>query len=442
MHTSFSKSIKFLIAALVPPLLFYGICSAQNLISAPPELSALIDEGLSNNQSIKQMEAQIDAATERISVAGALPDPEIGISVLNLPVSSFRFDREAMTQKQLTISQKIPWLSKLNLKSKTAALNVKAQKARLLAAELSLARKIADSWYELGYVSKSLNINARLTELARQIRREAEDQYVVGNGLQQNILQAAVELVSIEDEKIMLENRFKKIQDRLNGLLNRSMFVPVDPPKGLPEPVIEPARMKLKNAALENNPNLSALKAEIEYSEVMIELAKKDYLPDWKVTLAYGQRDENPAGKNFTDFFSAGVRMSLPFWHEQKQDKNLSSALSASRAAKAAYDNMASELLSRVDVLVTELADAKSRYELYTDKLIPEAKQWARSAIDAYQVGKVDFDRMIGARIRVLRFELKAERFLYDVFQKQAAIEELVGKRIVTNEEPVKSSSW
>ncbi|NOY69548.1 MAG: TolC family protein [Deltaproteobacteria bacterium] len=433
MNIPVFRSARIVLTALLVTAVFSGICAAKSPIWAPPALSAIIEEGLSNNQSIKSMEASIDALSDQASVVGSLPDPNIGFSLLNLPVNNFRFDREPMTQKQVSISQQIPWLSKLGLRSETVSLRVKGETARLRAARLSLAQKIADAWYELGYVSKSLDINARLIDLVQQIHREAKSQYVVGKGLQQNIFQAQVELSRLADEKVMLTNKGRTLQDRLNALLNRKTYAALVPPVGLPKPAIDLTKRLLNGAALANNPDLSALRAEIERSETGIELAKKDYFPDWNVKLAYGQRDENRSGANFVDFFSATVQMSLPVWQKRKQDKNLTSALSASRAARDSYNNVADKLPHQVDGLATEIADANRRYGIYTDKLIPQAKQWARSAIDAYQVGKVDFDRMIDARIRVLRFELGADRLLYTIYQKRAALEELLGKPINAN---------
>lgn len=64
---------------------------------------------------------------------------------------------------------------------------------------------------------------------------------------------------------------------------------------------------------------------------------------------------------------------------------------------------------------------------MYTQELIPQSGQWARSALDAYQVGKVEFDTMINARIRVLRYRQEASRLVYTAYQKRAELEALIG---------------
>jgi outer membrane protein TolC len=405
-----------------------GICSAESIIWAPPALSALIDEGLSHNQSIKALEKQIEALKDQISVAGALPDPKVGFSVLNLPVDSFAFDRQPMTQKQFAIDQQIPWLSKLDLKSKAVALTVSQKMAELEASRLALARKIAQAYYDLGYTAQSQNVNAQLIKLVTGIRQNVESRYGVGEGLQQDVFQADVALTQLGDEKLMLENKRRTIEDRLNELLNRDGYTRIAPPAGAPIPPLDLSSSELDKAVISDNPGLAAQRARIARAETLIQLARKGYYPDFDVKLAYGQRDRLDTGQDSPDFFSASVMMSVPIWYHRKQDKALSSARLAHQAARDAYRNLVLSLPHQADALAAQMTDATARYRLYANQLIPQARQWDRSATQGYQVGKVNFNTMIAARTRVLKSELKAEWYRFTYFKKRARLEALIGK--------------
>ena len=100
---------------------------------------------------------------ELVHFAGALEDPRLGLAVLNLPTETFSFDQEPMTQKQLFVAQKVPWFGKLSFTSQRQALAASRQPAVLEAKQLELARQIATTCYELGFVATSLKINERLT---------------------------------------------------------------------------------------------------------------------------------------------------------------------------------------------------------------------------------------------------------------------------------------
>ena len=209
------------------------VLSAATPIWAPPALSELITEGLTYNNEIQSLEAQIESIKEESFFAGSLEDPRLGLGVLNLPTDTFSFSQEPMTQKVLFIAQRVPWFGTLSLKAKRTTLLALRQQAVLEAKRLELARKIATAYYELGFVATNLNINDRLRSMVSQLLRVAETRYASGEGLQQDVLQAQVELSKLLDEKIVLKKRYRTLEDRINELLNRESFSPITPPKDL-----------------------------------------------------------------------------------------------------------------------------------------------------------------------------------------------------------------
>ena len=428
-HFLSAKNPTGLSAAII---LFSMVCLstpglAAGLIWAPPCLEQLISEALENNRLIRSYAARAKAFKTRIPAAAALPDPKVGFAIQSLPTDSFAFDQEPMTQKQIFVEQTVPWLSKLELKSETAAGKAAQKMAELKAARLELAREVADAWYELGYVAESQQINNEMFELVRRIRRDAESRYAVGRGQQQDIFQAEVELSRLEDEAIRLENLRKSIGDRLHELTNREHYQSVEPPSQLPEPDFRFSAPVLTEDALVQNPKLRELKAAINSARAETGLAKKEYFPDFNVRLSYGQRQQDRTGRELPDFFSAAVALDIPLWHTKKQSNELAAAMDDQRSAQSRYQDLKSRLPYTIRSLTSKIEDTRRRYRLYADELIPQAEQWARSALDAYQVDNVEFDTMINARIRVLEYKQEASRLFYTTYQKRAEIEALIG---------------
>ncbi len=400
---------------------------------APPQLKKLISEALENNQMIQSQAAEVEALKARISSAGALPDPKIGFGLQNLPTDSYRFDQEPMTQKQVVVEQRLPWLSKLNLQSESVAHSAGQQAAALTADRLALARDVAVAWYELGYVAEIQRINQRMRDMVSRIRKNAQSRYAVGKSLQQEVFQAEVERIRLEDEAIMLENRHDAIEDRLHELLNRERYQAVTPPEDLPEPGFSITPAKLTQAAVKNNPGLKRLQAAIARTRTKTRLAKKEYYPDFNIRLSYGQREEDRNGRDLPDFFSASVMMDIPLWHQRKQAKEVAATEQKQQAAENRYLGLRRRLPYQIDALAQKIRDTRRRYRLYQNSLIPGARQWARSATDAYQVGKVSFDTMINARIRVLKYQREASRLLHQVYQIRAELEAVLGAPINEN---------
>jgi cobalt-zinc-cadmium efflux system outer membrane protein len=297
----------------------------------------------------------------------------------------------------------------------------------LEAKQLELARKIATAYYELGFAATNLEINERLTEMVTQLLKVAETRYASGEGLQQDVLQAQVELSKLLDEKIDLEKRRQTLRDQINELLNREQFISGTPPIDLGYPDLKLNPQSLKEKSLANNPWLRVRQAKIGQSEVEVEMAKKDYWPDMDFRVAYGQRDNDPNDGNRPDFFSATVTVNIPLWAKSRQNKKLAASEKNHDASIKSYRNLAESLPYRVDSLVTEIKDTQKNYSLYADALLVQSEQWAHSALAAYEVGKIEFNTMINAQIRLLRDELRAKRYVYTIYQKLAELEETIG---------------
>jgi len=404
-----------------------GSVQAASPIWAPSPLGSLIEEGLADNQEIQSLEAQVESLKKEIPFAGSLDDPMLGLAILNLPTDSFSFNQEPMTQKQISIGQKFPWFGKLDLRSQRAGLKAIRQQAMLDARRLELAKQIAVAYYELGFVAKSIETNERLTEIVNQLLQVAETRYSTGRGLQQDVLQAQVEMSKLFDEKIILEKRRRTVADRINELLNRDRFMVIEPPTGLEFMNLQLNAEELTARTLQENPQLRIKQADIGIAGTEVELARKDYWPDMDFRVAYGQRDEDRTGRSLPDFISGQVVMNVPLWQKTRQDPKLEATLKAREAAEKSHQNLLKSLPYQLDAIITEIDDTQENYKLFKEALLLQADQWARSSQSAYEVGSLEFNTMISAHIRLLRFELQADKYLYDVYQKRAELEEILG---------------
>lgn len=430
MRHLFKKRLILTVALFGLGLVVCKTLMAQAPVNAPQPLVELIEEGLVQNKEIQSLEAKVQSLEEEVSFAGSLEDLRLGFGVLNLPTDSWEFDEEPMTQKTVFLAQKFPWFGKLSLRSQRQALMASEQQAMLEAKKLELARKIATAYYELGFVLTNHGINERLTDMVTQLLKVAETRYASGEGLQQDVLQAQVELSKLIDEKIVLEKRRRTLRDQINELLNREQFMSIKPLMDLEYPEVQldlQALKDLKGKSLAHNPWLRLRQAKVAQSEVEIKLAKKEYWPDMDFKVAYGQRDEDFTGRDLPDFFSATVTLNLPVWAKSRQNKKLAASKKSHDAAIKSYHNLVKSLPYQVNVLATEIKNTQKNYKLYVDALLVQSEQWARSSLAAYEVGKVEFNTMVNAQILLLRAELQAKRYLYSIYQKLAELEELIG---------------
>jgi outer membrane protein TolC len=408
-------------------LLATGLAEGRGFYDKPPELLVLIEELLQSNEELQSMGEELAALTEEISVAGAFDDPRLGVGVANVPTDGYSFSQEPMTQKQLFIAQKFPWFGKLDLRTQKAAVIVERQKALIEAKRLDLIASLSTTFYDLGFVDESLQVNAELTQMVSRMLQVAEAGYASGRSLQQDVFQAQVELGKLMDERVNLEKRRRTMAARINALLNRPEYeeVEVPPEPGALEIELDPAITR--QLALTHNPMLRVRQADIDRAAINIDLAEKDYFPDMDFRVGYGQRDEDRTGRNLPDFMSASVVVTVPLWQKQKQDKKLLAQRNRLKSATKSYNNLQLALPHKVDALLNEISAVQENHRLFRKGLIEQTANWSLSALSAYEVGKVDFDTMINAHLRVLRFELQAERYQFQLNQKLIELETLAG---------------
>ena len=197
------------------------------LFPTPAPLQQLLEQTDANNDRLRQFEAEIEALLDEVPAARALDDPVLILGINALPTDSFSFSQEPMTQKQIFIAQKFPWFGKLDLKSQKVALAAAKKKDMLRALTLELHRAVSETYFELAFIDRSIEVNTELQQMVGQILRVAEAAYASGRGLQQDVLQAQVELGKLIDEKTTLISRKRILEDQLNELVNEGRFVSV-----------------------------------------------------------------------------------------------------------------------------------------------------------------------------------------------------------------------
>ena len=123
-------------------------------------LKALVSEALTNNPEIKAALNEKEAASQRVSPAGALDDPMLEAGVINVPFASSTFRREDMTMKMLGLSQRLPYPGKRALRREVAAKDAESIEHGYRETMNRVVREVKVAYYDLALAIES----ARLTK--------------------------------------------------------------------------------------------------------------------------------------------------------------------------------------------------------------------------------------------------------------------------------------
>jgi cobalt-zinc-cadmium efflux system outer membrane protein len=404
--------------------------------SDPLTLDNAIRIALQGNPGLAEIKARAEAMAAVPSQAGSLPDPSISLNALNFPVDTFRFDQEPMTQLQVAVSQEIPFPGKLDLREKAAEYEAEAAGMSAEEERQRLVKDVKATWWQLFYLDRALEIIARNEDLLRQFVQITQTKYKVGEGLQQDVLLAQVELSQLLERDIQLGAARRNEAARLNALLARPVTDPVGLPvdSGGPLPDLYPDETLIQIAD-ESRPRLAEFASRLKAADARVDLARRDLLPDFKLGAGYGFRGgENVDGSSRPDFLSLQFKMSVPLYSDRKQARGV--------------DQRNSERLARQYALQDErrrihadIVSARSEYEQYREQtllletgIIPQSRQTVSSMLSGYQVSNVDFLNLVRAQITLYNHETRYWQIFTEARRTLARLVSTVGSEEVYDE--------
>ena len=418
--------IMYLAASLLATGLAFSQESTNSFIEfKTPGLTAIIDKACENNFKLKGIQNKIDALLSKADFSGSLMDPVVGFALANVPTDDFKLDKEPMTQKQVFVMQKFPWPGKRASKKDITIFEAEILKETLKKEKLKIAGMITKLYYELGFLNRALETNKKLKNRITNVKNVAIAIYRSGKGTQHSIFQAEVSLGTLQDEKIDILNKIRTRKLKINEMLNSSVFVDIKPP-GLPGfKKISLDSKKIIEMALKNNPDVNTILKQIKKRNSQIKLAEKDSFPDTTLKLSYGQREDER-----NDFISLVASFNIPLYKNKRQNSFLAFNKKSKDANENTYSYVTTVLPYRIESLVEQIHEICNQHRLYEDTIIPQSEKWAESSMNDYKVGKINFNTMISAHIKELKYKLKKEKYQFDILIKAAELQELAGENI------------
>lgn len=407
--------------------------SPAGMLAAPvedgdPQLRALLTEALRNNPEIRAAGNEREAAEERVSPAGALDDPMLEVGVVNAPLASQAFRREDMTMKMLGLSQTFPYPGKRGLRRDVAAKDAESVSHAYQETVNRVVRDVRTAYFDLAFVEESTRLVEKNRQVLEQFQKISESRYAVGQGQQADVLKAQTELSRMVEELIQLA------RERLTVEAELARAVGHEPDASMPAPA--PLRLQetalsfesLRETALAERPQLLGLQSLLDRSERAIELARRDYFPDFDVRLSYGQREDTLDGMPRDDMVSLMVAVNLPIWRQSKREPQVAEAIAMRNQVTEMYRAQRNEVSSELRQQVAMAEQSLQSARLYEANILPQSRLTVESTLAAYRVGRVDFLTLLESQMTVFNYEISHASALSNYNKALAEIDLLTGR--------------
>jgi len=398
-----------------------------------PQLADYLAWAEMNNPAVARAAGRADALRGAAQAAGALPDLKFGWGEMIVPVET----RVGPQQRVFSLSQSIPWFGTLGLKKAEVAARAEAAQEGARVQLLTVRRDIRAAWYELAYLQGAIRIITGNLDLAKQTETASRSAYEAGSGSFADVLTAEIDREKLQTRLAGLADRQRPAASRLNlasGLEARRAVPDIPSESMIPTGVSLPAEEALWTLLQENNPELTALRLEMESRRQGVDLAGKAGYPDLTLGVDYimtGDARVDGVPDSGQDPVIARVGVSIPLWGGKAGAQKEASA-GWLRSASADLADARLRLNTRFENALFAWRESGRNTELYGQVLLDSGRQALEVTAASYRSGQASYVEMLTARQTLLGLELANLRAQTD---RALALNELTTLLGITPEE-------
>lgn len=396
----------------------------------PVSLQTLLEEARANNPELRAFKESAGASEARAGARGALEDPTLKVEMMDLSKSyPLNIAPGNAMLTRYTVSQAFPFPGKLSLKEKIAEKEALSARARLEAKRLDIEGSVKEAYFDYAFLAEAVRETEEIRALLANISSITAVRYSTGQAAQQDVLKAQVETTMLTNDIITLDAEKGVAAARLKSLVNRGQDSPLGEPAGLSKARAVFDVAALMDTAIKKNPEIRMAELEAEANEMNVELAKKNYYPDFMVGAAPIQRDGR------FDSFDVMFQVNIPIWRGKydSEEKEASANARALRSRALAQKNLASLDVKWAAVRVEAADRIRSLYET---GLLPQAELSFESALKNYGAGKTDFMTLLDAQRQLKKTRIEHLRTLLEYRKGVAALERAIGGDLGTDMSP------
>jgi outer membrane protein TolC len=390
-------------------------------------VQGLLDHARAHNPELAGMRAEADAAGERVQPAGALPDPMVRLELMDinnltrtvLPTRA----PSRVGEVRYTLLQSLPAWGKRDLRRSVAEADVQQAGARTDVVWAELATKIKTGYAQYFQAAGSERLTQEVVDLMQRLAQLAQSRYASGLAGQQDALRAQLELTAMRAELIELDNNKRQLRARLNAWLARDTAAPLADPAAL-RPLPELSTLDaptLVQRARQHNPQLRAEEAALLAAQRKSELTLRNRSPDLQVGVSPTQM-----GSRITSW-AVMLEMNIPLQQgtRRAEEREAEAMVSAARARQQAAAN---GLLGELGEQLAGIESARRSEALITTQLLPQSELNLRSALAAYESGKLDFAAVLDAQRQSAKARQDRLKVQTEAQMRLAEIERIVGE--------------
>lgn len=387
------------------------------------QLNDFVATALARNPEILAAQKRYEAARQRPAQQRSMPDPRLsfGYASNGGPLPGQGLGSQPTSNVGLTVSQEIPYPGKLKLRSDIASKEAGAEFQQYLAVQLNVRSRVVQAYHRLHHTYAAVEILTAGKDQLTRVLRVSELRYSTGKTAQQDILKAQMQLSILETRIIQMLQDRRTAEAELNSLMNRPPGSEVGVPEDTdPAPLALTVEELLARAA-ETTPELSRDRKMIERAELAVNLARKEFHPDYTVSAGYYNMGGMPA------MYEAHIEIPLQIHSAGRQKPALDEQVQLLSEARHNFEAAGQTLQFRVREAYAAAETAFRLIKLYGNTILPQSSITIESSLASYETGATDFLSVLTNVLTRIDMQEQAHEQELNYALALAKLEELTG---------------
>ncbi len=407
-------------------------------LSKEAGLDDYVEIALRDNPAITRAIREVQVLGYKVPQVTSLDDPMVNLVP---PTGDLVQTAAGVIGGAFGASQKLPFPGKLTARGKIVEQSVRMALDKLADVRISTVAKVQKAYYDYYLADVSIQITRDSRQLLEQLRDVASARYSAGLAAQQDVLRAEVELYSLTNDLITLEQQKATASAQLNALMNRAVDAPLPAPRSFEMSRIDWQLDAAMDKAIASNPRLARLREQIKRDLEAVKLARLDYYPDLTAGFTYTFISDSGVSPvhSGSDAWNLGLGVNLPIWWTKLRARVLEGNAQV-LASVSEFSDLRNLIFFELQDSLVKIDTEYRRAILFRDLIVPRAWQAVESSTSSYRSGALEFTALIENWNQWLDFSLAHYRAMASLEQRFADLQQLVGVELPRSQQDLGST--
>ena len=295
------------------------------------ELNQLVETALANNPDYLKAAIAINQELYRLNLTNAdlFPTLSGGLSASSQRQIDTHDNFADNFSGELGLSYEVDLYGKIRDLNDAQAFEYQATVLDKETAKLALINSVVDLYFNLEYLSNTIDVTQSNIKMYEDIKNIAEAKYKTGKADNVEFLEAKQSLLSEQNRLIELETQFKEMESSLKNILNTRQEDALNLKFGdiLDQKTLG-VNLDVPLSVLANRPDLLASQYRLEKSFKTLEAENKNWYPSVSLRTALSSSSNKARSTFDVPFVMGSVSVDLPFldWTRVKNNIKISEA--------------------------------------------------------------------------------------------------------------------